>query len=393
MHFMPVRSTSKRDLCILGAVFVTLLFFLHNPFLGQIRQRRSSSLPDLMSKINNSTLGFEKIFVIGLPSRTDRRDGVLLQAALSDMEIEFVDGVPGDQVPDKAIPKTSEHDKLNHGAIGCWRGHMNALGEIVRRNLTSALILEDDVDWDIRIRHQLHDFALSTQALIQPLAEAPLSYVDPSYPMPIDNTLGRIPDIPFEHLPATIPPKVSPYGDDWDLLWIGHCGMHFPFEDSKTVPKARIIHTNDVTVAPKKNLWTFNIPFTLKEKYPEHTRAVHHAQEGVCTLGYAVSQKGARKLLQEVALKDVSDAVDILLRFFCEGAKGRKPHNCLTTQPALFHHHRAAGPLNSMSDIGNHGDGFRDQSMTDMVRWSVRLNADALLDGQTDFVDQYPDDR
>lgn len=57
MHFMPVRSTSKRDLCILGAVFVTLVFFLHNPFLGQIRQRRSSSLPDLMSKINNSTLG------------------------------------------------------------------------------------------------------------------------------------------------------------------------------------------------------------------------------------------------------------------------------------------------------------------------------------------------
>jgi hypothetical protein len=30
--------------------------------------------------------------------------------------------------------------------------------------------------------------------------------------------------------------------------------------------------------------------------------------------------------------------------------------------------------------------------MTDMVRWSVRLNADALLEGRTDFVDQYPDE-
>ncbi|OHX00878.1 glycosyltransferase family 25-like protein [Colletotrichum incanum] len=336
-----------------------------------------------MNNIDNSTLGFEKIFVVGLPSRTDRRDGMLLQAALSDMTIEFVDGVPGNTVSDKAIPKTSEHDRLNDGVIGCWRGHMNALGEIVRRNLSSALILEDDVDWDIRIRSQLHDFALSTQALIQPLKNAPLSSGSPIQ--------GTVVDIPFDNLPATVAPTFSPYGDDWDLLWIGHCGMHFPFLDRKDVPKSRVIHNNDVTVAPKKNLWTFNIPFTLKEKYPEHTRAVHHVQEGVCTLGYAVSQKGARKLLQEVALKDVSDAVDILLRFFCEGGKGRKPHNCLTSQPAFFHHHRAAGPMSSMSDIGNH-DGFRDTSMTDMVRWSVRMNADALLEGRTDFIDQYPDD-
>ncbi|OLN88165.1 hypothetical protein CCHL11_00366 [Colletotrichum chlorophyti] len=310
------------------------------------------------------------------------------------MEIEFIDGVLGDVVPDKAVPKTSEHDRLNNGAVGCWRGHMNALAEVVRRNLSSALILEDDVDWDIRIRDQLHDFALSSQALIQPLSlpGAPLSYADPTYRNPSDEAPRKDHDIPFDHLPTTVPPDNSPYGDDWDLLWIGHCGMHFPFENNKNVPQARVIHLDDVTVAPKKNLWTFNIPFTLKEKYPEHTRAVHHAQEGVCTLGYAVSQKGARKLLQEVALKDVSDAVDILLRFFCEGAKGRKPHNCITTQPALFHHHRPAGPLSSMSDIGNHGSGFREKSMTDMVRWSVRLNADALLDGRTDFVDQYPAD-
>ncbi|KAF6821446.1 glycosyltransferase family 25 protein [Colletotrichum plurivorum] len=396
MGLLPVRPSSKRDFFVLVAVFITFAIFLHNPFLDHMKRRRAGSyLPSLMSKINNNTLGFEKIFVIGLPSRTDRRDGMLLQAALSDMDLEFIDGVPGGDIPDKAIPKTSEHDRLGNGAIGCWRGHMNALAEIVRRNLTSALILEDDVDWDIRLRSQLHDFALSTQALIQPLADAPFSFVDPTYPISrmSKGSPGRIPDIPFEHLPAIIPPRTSPYGDDWDLLWIGHCGMHFPFEDTKNVPKARIIHANDVTVAPKKNLWTFNIPFTLKESYPEHTRAVHHAQEGVCTLGYAVSQQGARRLLHEVALKDVGDAVDILLRFFCEGAKGRKPHNCLTTQPALFHHHRAAGPMSSMSDIGNHGDGFRETAMTDMVRWSVRLNADALLEGRTDFVDQYPDDK
>ncbi|KAL0943085.1 uncharacterized protein CTRU02_200972 [Colletotrichum truncatum] len=394
MAFLPIRPTSKRDLCIIGAVFITLVLILHNPFLGDIRERRKSApFSDLMSNIDNSTLGFEKILVVSLPSRTDRRDNMILQSSLSNIDIEFIDSVAGDSVSDKAIPKTTEHDRLSNGAIGCWRGHMNALSEIVRRNLSSALILEDDVDWDVRIRGQLHDFALSTHALIQPLVGTPLSYADPTYKNPTGEIPGTVPDIPFDHLPATVPPTTSPYGDDWDLLWVGHCGMHFPFHDNKNVPKARIIHTNDVTVAPKKNLWTFNIPFTLKEKYPEHTRAVHHAQEGVCTLGYAVSQRGARKLLHEVALKDVSDAYDILLRFFCEGAKGRKPHNCIATQPALFHHYRPAGPLSSMSDIGNHGDGFRETSMSDMIRWSVRLNADAILEGKTEYADQYPDDK
>jgi hypothetical protein len=202
-----------------------------------------------------------------------------------------------------------------------------------------------------------------------------------------------LPDLSFSSLPATTPPTTSPYGDSWDVLWIGHCGMHFPFERSPHVPKARVIRENDVTVAPKKSLWTFNIPFTLKEKYPPHTRAYHHVQEGVCTLGYAVSQKGAQKLLYEVGLKGVTAAFDLLLRWYCEGEKGRGAgRQCLTTQPGLFQHHRPAGLASAMSDIGNHGDGWRENAMTDMVRWSVRLNADVLLDGGTEFRDQFPDE-
>ncbi|XXG98090.1 hypothetical protein Hte_004409 [Hypoxylon texense] len=88
----------------------------------------------------------------------------------------------------------------------------------------------------------------------------------------------------------------------------------------------------------KQYLWTWNTLFTLKEKYPKHTQAVHHAQEDVCLLGYAVIQRGVRKLLREVALKYVTDAFDILLRFFCEGAKGRQRHEYLTVQTALLHH-------------------------------------------------------
>lgn len=274
-------------------------------------------------------------------------------------------------------------------------GGPNHLHRIVHRNLSSALILEDDTDWDIRIRDQLHDFALSAHALTQPLRGRPGVYADPTYPQPSGDASEPLPEMDFYQLPATVPPTTSPYGDDWDVLWVGHCGMHFPFRDSKTVPQARIIRLDDETVAPKKNLWTINIPFTLKETYPEHTRAYHHAQEGVCTLGYALSQRGARRLLHEVALKDVGAPYDILLRFYCEGDKGRSPgRQCLATQPSLFHHHRPAGPASANSDISNHGQNgeFNEKALTDMVRWSVRLNAEALMEGRTDFVDQWPDE-
>ena len=74
---------------------------------------------------------FEKIFVIGLPSRTDRRDGMVLSAALTDIEVEFVDGVVGKDVVDKAIPAKAGNNRLPDGVIGCWRAHINAIQEFV----------------------------------------------------------------------------------------------------------------------------------------------------------------------------------------------------------------------------------------------------------------------
>jgi hypothetical protein len=270
---------------------------------------------------------------------------------------------------------------------------LNDLNRMVQRNISSALILEDDADWDIRIREQMRDLALASQALTQSLASSPSAYADRTYPIPPDASSLPLSDLSHNDLPRTETPRVSPYGDYWDLIWVGHCGMRFPSPKTRSpekIPKGRVVQ-HDLTVPQKRYLKTVGNPDDVKEQYPDHTRVVSHVADGICSLGYAITQAGARRLLHDIGLFDVTSPYDILLRQFCEGSGGRKYHNCLTMQPALFHHHRPVGAMNAESDISSHGDKYREKAVTDNVRWSTRMNWDALLDGRTDFEDQYPD--
>ncbi|PHH61208.1 hypothetical protein CDD81_689 [Ophiocordyceps australis] len=321
---------SKPLLRILAAIIIVCVIFLLSrerllasdavrPYMASIAKLPAISVAQPaptgmpLDTIKNSTLGFEKLFVISLPSRPDRRDGMVLQASLSDITIDFIDGVQNSQIAEKAIPKAEDGTHVLNAALGAWRAHINAIQEIVRRNITSAFIMEDDGDWDVQIKHQLQNVAKATRALIQPLAIDSKSYADPTFPRrPKDHP--PVPDIMFETLPNTLPPQISPYGDDWDVLWVGHCGQSFPRDDNEFLPRGRVIQRNDSTVPKKEHLESpFIQPFTLKDDYPDHTRAIHHSQWGVCSSGYAVSQRGARRILLEIGLKEVIAPFDLLL--------------------------------------------------------------------------------
>ncbi|TAQ89500.1 hypothetical protein B7494_g2160 [Chlorociboria aeruginascens] len=343
----------------------------------------------------NATLGFEKVLVVGLPSRTDRRDSMILSAALSNIEVDFIDGILGATVEDKVIPLPPGVERMQDPSVGSWRGHLNAIQDVIRRNLSSALILEDDIDWDVRLKSQLHDFALSSRALVQPLPAESDVYADPTYPTSPDVSFIPIP-ISFDDLPDTVPPQHSPYGDGWDILWLGHCGMRMPSPEitspeTETIPRGRVVHYPDHTVPQTQYLRTLSGVDDVKEQYANHTRVVHHVSHAICSLGYAVTQNGARKILREIGLRAMDGPYDILLRYFCEGSFGRDYHNCLTVSPSLFFHHRPAGSIKAGSDIADHGEGYRDIPYTDVIRWSTRMNWDVLLNGGTEFVDQFPD--
>ncbi|RMD43801.1 hypothetical protein DV735_g1363, partial [Chaetothyriales sp. CBS 134920] len=291
-----------------------------------------------LKPILNSTLGFEKVLAINMPERTDHRDMLVLSAAVSDIHIDFVDGVKGDTVLKDVLPPLLNQE-FGAKTIGSWRAHINAISAIVEEGWSSALILEDDLHWDVRLKQQLQDFALASDVFLR-----------------TDNTKAakiNLKDADTSHVP-----KTSPYGDDWDVLWVGHCGMDLPTD------APIVLMDNDTTTVTIRNQvsWDSHAEPPMRA-YPEHTRAISDARTMVCTLGYAVSQKAARSILYEIGLKRLDHPFDVLLAKWCDGIHGFEKHKCVGVLPQIMDHY---------SPSGN-------------VHWSVRANLDKILHGETDY--------
>ncbi|KAI0850858.1 glycosyltransferase family 25 protein [Daldinia vernicosa] len=415
---MPPYRRAIATVCF----FAPLLYIYWRTFLVTDKPRSFRSW-NLVEKedVFNDTLGFSKIFVINLPSRKDRRHAMALAGAVSNLTFTWIDGVSGSQVSGRDVPlRRGIHS--SSGAKGSWRSHMNALQSIIRENLTSALILEDDIDWDVRLKSQLRTFALASRTWLKEsksgkhrtelLNFAPSSMLGRRGKAAIhnyeSNTIQLSPEAGTDNgTHQTI------YGDDWDVLWLGHCGADFPHSQSPISP-LRIEIPRDKTVPAPKHLKPH--PFALNDKlgelYPPHTRVVHASSGNVCTLAYAVSHQGARKLLSQ--FDDHYDTQwDLMLQKWCEGKytvenksrlnprvkdntgvaheRGESAPVCLTVQPPLFSHHYAKG---GASNIQGQGGGYAKGTGTPYIRLSVRQNIDRLVAGarEDEMVDQLPDD-
>ncbi|KAL7793134.1 glycosyltransferase family 25 protein [Trichoderma ceciliae] len=314
-------------------------------------------------RVANKTLGFEKVIVIGLPERSDKRDAMELMASLSGFDIEWVDGVKPSSIPNKAVPFGIDPAAIRDNFLGSWRGHMNAIRQVVEQELGSALIIEDDMDWDIHLKSQLHDIAHGARQIL--------------------------------HESLTLPH--SPYGDDWDVLWLGHCGEPFPetLEENAGLPlddlaqmSAKYIIHDDETVPPYSQVsklvdWT---------QYRPQTRIVHLSAAPICTFAYAVSQRGAKKILYGLSVDGLHMAFDNSLAQLCRDAMfelGRKQSSgykmkCLSVNPTIMFHHKAKGLVAAGSDIQNvGGDGsVREKGETESIKWSMRLNLKNILTGK-----------
>lgn len=253
------------------------------------------------------------------------------------------------------------------------------------------------MDWDVQIRLQLRGFARATHALTQPVSSGPATYTDPTYPSPPDES-SIPPDMHFNRLPHTLGPRQSLYSDDWDVLWLGHCGTRFPNirleqwrEGSKRIPRGRVVFLKDDTVPEKDYLKLLSEDDDPRESYPFHTRVVHQPMGTQYSLAYTVTQASARQILYSAGIKVLTGPFDIMLKERCDGVNGREYLTCITVQPQLFHHHRPAGTTSSCSDIADHSNEILDQGHTRNIRWSTKMNLPKLMKGETDYFHEYPD--
>ena len=191
---------------------------------------------------------------------------------------------------------------------------------MVDEGWSTTLIIEDDADWDVNIRSQLGFFANKTR------------------------TLGNARHEVSEWINGDTLIS-NPYGNDWDLLWLGPCAN----------PQG----PSDAELFPGEN--------------GSQSHWVYYARGGMaCTWGYAVTQKSARALMG--FLSDVDKAVDEAMSQYC--GQG----DCIVVWPELIGSHRPAGGLvggiNKDSDTGHEGLGeYREEGSTGNVVNSAILAA------------------
>lgn len=216
------------------------------------------------------------------------------------------------------------------------------------------MILEDDTDWDWNIKGQLEQFATGV-TMLQKAS-------------------------PGEG------PRASPYGSQWDTLWIGNCRIK-PDDERQDF----YFITNDTTVPPlpfRRSI--FNTPHVLPEVFSNDTRIVLRAEKGGCTFGYAITWEGARKVLTSLSLGGDGLIFDVALADMCSGIH-IAPYNCFGIYPPLISSHRFAGSRDRDSDIRNRTGGYHPEYSWDVV-YSVIQNAPRLLTGATDVRSQWPNE-
>jgi hypothetical protein len=238
-------------------------------------------------------------------------------------------------------------------------------------------------------------FARASRALLQPI---PGTNKRPNHPL-YQNITNFDDHGPFGS-PSTAP-TTSPFGDlsNWDILWLGHCGVRIPPADYEPhSPRFAIL--GDETVPEKHHIDKEWGDDQLLEQYPEHTRLIAKNYYTMCSLAYAVTLPAARKIIYELGLRRSTMAFDMELSTLCDGSSGRPMLNCLAPIPQLFQHHRPISQKSDWSNIVELGGGeeaegggplYTKVAFSKNIRWSTKANLGKLVYGDTNYTDLYLD--
>lgn len=226
---------------------------------------------------------------------------------------------------------------------------------ILENAYSTALIFEDDADWDVNLKSQLQEFARGLHAL---------------------KGNDRV-------------SKSAPYGTEWDILWIGGCSSAAGANETQfyVIPE-------DPTVPSLQRRHTWGGPLDAwKENYPEDSsRFIYRAGSGCCTFGYAVTQRGAKKILASLSLDHMEVPVDIGMSELCAGDSGRPRVECYAPFPNLVGTYRFKGPAYRNSDVVSNDDKNSQEEHAENMIYSTRRNIHRLVSGERTVFSQWGDE-
>ena len=261
-----------------------------------------------LSALANTTLGFERVFVVSWPGSKLKLKAFDRAANVTGFDYKVLDGTAEEGNEEQAAVEQllraarrsrtakEREEKEKAAAVAAktvWyqHSHLNVAKRIITEDIGSALIVEDNADWDVGLREQLKTFALGSNLLLGPEPQREKGKKNKKEPS-------------------------TPYGHGWDMLWLGHCG-------NLPVPRdqRRFTIRNDPTVPPGKHR---NAPGSVPDWLKKHdhddesTRIVYRAGEGACLYAYALSLKGASKMLYHYEATSANIPVDVALSRLCE---------------------------------------------------------------------------
>ncbi|KAJ9640020.1 hypothetical protein H2201_005215 [Coniosporium apollinis] len=252
----------------------------------------------------NATLGFGAVLAVSRP-QSPRREELLFAANLTGVEIT-IPLQPKWTDEDVERLKADQGSKITRGSALAWLGHLNALKWFLESGLETALILEDDVDWDIRLR----------------TVEVPL----------VAKAFRRL-----LNSDATYWADLS----QWEMIHLGHCGDIFSADKFKDMPHEKFI---DDTLPPRKRMHTKTQAFLERLGFGEYERMIHRSSWPLCTFGYAVTQASARRISTELAAREKeggTQAFDVRTLEACRDLG----YKCYSANPELFHHTEAPSEI------------------------------------------------
>ncbi|KAI7236755.1 hypothetical protein KC330_g3529 [Hortaea werneckii] len=279
----------------------------------------------------NARLGFDEILVVTAGFHDWRAQGLKAAAERTGLAVTFLQQPPWTDKQKKAFHCGDKYESWSiPGSTGCWLGHLHALRYFLSTKQTTALILEDDADWDVEIKNQV----IRAQDYLRKLTE------------PLTDSL---------------------WGTEWDVLYLGHCGdrygpsmlgVHFRRTPCTSQGLRRLGNAELDNVR--------RIPLRYFRAMLSGLRAVHQSTRPVCTYGYAVTAKGAEKIIN---LSHDAKAIDTRMGRACKDGTMR----CFTINPELIHHHIPAGQ--APSEIQTKQD-VSVQAWTPNILHSTRCNLD-----------------